>query len=280
MSFVHHFPPYPLSQYIEYLWGVQMPLPYKREKILPTGGIDMMINFGEPYRLINKEQERVIQHPKHSWIVGMTNEYIVSEATGTFTDMVGVRFKPGGAYAFFHFPVAELNHQLVEMDQIWGRFIHQARERLGALASLEARITLLQNLLLHRIGEKPAELELIQSAVSHLAQPHTFTIKNLSDHIGISQKHLITLFKKFVGLPPKGMARIFRFNAALQSIDPFHPVNWTEIAHHCHYHDQAHFNKDFAAFGGLTPSAYLEYRSQFLNPDPNQVDDIRFVPLG
>ncbi len=62
------------------------------------------------------------------------------------------------------------------------------------------------------ICEPPHGLDIVQYAIAEIAQRHgELSIRALSDHIGISQNHLGTQFKRLVGIPPKEMARFYRF---------------------------------------------------------------------
>ena len=94
-------------------------VPYKREKILPTGTIELMINFGSPHRLIDKRNETSFDLMQHSWVAGFQTEYLINEPVAE-TCMLGVRFKPGGAYPFFDFPIDELSNFVIDMELIWG----------------------------------------------------------------------------------------------------------------------------------------------------------------
>jgi AraC-like DNA-binding protein len=62
-----------------------------------------------------------------------------------------------------------------------------------------------------------------------------------------------------VGLPPKTMARILRFDRAVQRLRADHP-DFAQIAIDCGYYDQAHFNREFREFSGMTPSQFLARR--------------------
>lgn len=281
MSFTTYIPRFPLSEHIGFFWYNDEQLSYRREKILPTGTIDLIINFGSAYKQLDPFRLEEVQRQNRSWIVGLTKHHIVSESEGSDSHMIGVRFKPAGAYPFFDFPLSELADQIVEMDLIWGPFIHEVRERLLETLTLSGKFRVLEEVMLGRLSTGTDGLDVIQVAVTEISRPEAIlTIKELSESIGISQKHLINQFKRMVGLPPKSLGRILRFNSVLNSIDSTRPPNWTEIAHQCHYFDQAHFNKDFTAFTGLNPTSYLDFRRQFLGQHLQQGEDVHFVPIG
>jgi methylphosphotriester-DNA--protein-cysteine methyltransferase len=75
---------------------------------------------------------------------------------------------------------------------------------------------------------------------------------------GYSQKHIIHLFKKYVGITPKYFQRIFRFNQALHALHRAIPnqTNWSDI-YAIDYFDQAHFIKEFNHFTGASPHAFI-----------------------
>jgi AraC-like DNA-binding protein len=85
-------------------------------------------------------------------------------------------------------------------------------------------------------------------------------ILDLAREIGWSRKHLRTRFLEQVGLAPKTVARVMRFQGALQQIGAATRVNWAQLASDCGYADQAHFNRDFRDFAGNSPEAYLRAR--------------------
>ena len=280
MLYKMHIPQPPLAQFVECLWYVSGTTPYNREKVLPTKTIELMFNLGSPHRVYHKPDGDSFSLYKESWISGLHTEHILMEATAE-TNMLGVRFKPGGAYPFFDLPLAEIRNQIVDMDLIWGRAVDEIRQQLYEADTLAERFAILERMLLKRLKPNLYGLTAVQFAVDHLAQiDHGTTVKDLSHHLSMSQKHLISQFKKMVGLSPKQLARVFKFNHVLQSINPAEPVNWATIAHQCHYYDQAHFSKDFAAFSGFSPTAYLELRKSLWQEDLPQDDYINFVPVS
>jgi methylphosphotriester-DNA--protein-cysteine methyltransferase len=125
-------------------------------------------------------------------------------------------------------------------------------------------------MLMTRLNETNG-LGMVRFAIAEIARQHgAVPIRGLSDAIGVSQNHLSTQFKRIAGVPPKQLARSYRFAHILRSVDLEKTVDWTEIAHEARFYDQAHFNKDFAAFTGFSPTRYLELRRRLHEENPEQ----------
>ena len=67
-------------------------------------------------------------------------------------------------------------------------------------------------------------------------------------------------FREQLGVPPKTMARILRFQKAVRLLGTSTQLRWAEIALRCGYYDQAHFNRDFRDFAGASPGEFLAQR--------------------
>ena len=183
--------------------------------------------------------------------------------------MVGIRFRPGGAYPFFRFPISELSESVTELDLIWGRLVDEIREQLLEMESPEDRLLRLESFLLRQVQRALEPNRTIAFAVYQLQHsPQFLAIRELAGRIGITQKHLISQFEKIVGLRPKSFARICKFQKVVNLIERESQVEWASIAHECGYYDQAHFIKEFQNFSGLNPSAYLSQRGDYLNYIP------------
>jgi AraC-like DNA-binding protein len=180
--------------------------------------------------------------------------------------MVGVRFRPGGAYPFFRFPISELSESVTELDLIWGRLVDEIRDELQEVESPDERLLRLESFLLRQVQRSLEPNRLITFAVHQLQHsPQFLAIRDLASMIGITQKHLISQFEKVVGLRPKSFARVCKFQKVVNLIEQQNQIEWSAIALECGYYDQAHFIKEFHTFSGLNPSTYLTQRGDYVN---------------
>jgi AraC-like DNA-binding protein len=79
----------------------------------------------------------------------------------------------------------------------------------------------------------------------------------LSRELGYSPKHLISLFRDQVGIPPKLLARLVRFERVMGRLRPStatKDVCLADLAAIHGYSDQAHLARDVKHFTGLTAS--------------------------
>jgi len=262
-----HFPEPPLSQFVENIWLVEgFAADYTREKILPDGAIELILDLDtQPKTIFDDEGSERFRTVKKAWISGERTRYIVIGAERN-QSMVGIRFKPGGAYPFFHFPISELSESVTELDLIWGSLVDEIRDQLLEIKTPEERLRRLESFLLSQARRSLEGNRLISFAVQQLQNsPQFLAIRDLANMIGITQKHLISQFEKVVGLRPKSFARVCKFQKVVNLIEQQNHIEWVAIASDCGYYDQAHFIHEFQSFSGLNPSAYLRQRGEYLN---------------
>lgn len=274
MEWQVHLPKHPLlKQYIQCFWFVDMNVPFQREKILPTGTVEIILNFGDSFRLWENDG---FAQQKDAWLVGLQSHFLLNEPLGR-SRMMWIRFHAGGIYPFIPCDAHELHNQVLPLDIFWGNAVALLRESLHEAPNMGIRLAILESFLLERLREP--ENRYVHQAVQTLALSNgTYSIKGLANQIGISQKHLANRFKQVVGVTPKTLARIYRFQSVLSSINTQPAIDWADIALQCHYHDQAHFSKDFATFTGFSPSEYYSMMQPYLKD--SAIESTHFVPVG
>ena len=279
MTYISHIPSPPLNAYIDDLYYLDGPASYPRQKVLPVASSNLMINLGHPFEVYAPDAALPFTTCTDSWWVGIWNTYHTVEWPSKVM-FYGVHFKPGGAYPFLQLPLSEMNSQVVPLDAVWGREAGEIREQLQAARTVQAGFALLEQLLMARFCEAPYGLQIVQTAVVEIAQHHgALSIRGLSDQIGISQNHLGNQFKRFVGIPPKEVARFYRFANVLRSMDSTQAVDLTSIAYQTQFYDQSHFNRDFAAFSGYSPTEYLDVRRRVETENPEHARVLGTLPV-
>lgn len=136
MIYVGHIPRPPLCEFIELLWLFENVAPHPSERVLPTGSAEVVINLRDE---ADRRFDGVIAGPHSRFFVLDTSRPV---------SVIGVHFKPGGAFPFLALPVDELRNQHVSLRVLWGRQAAELRERLLAAETGQAKLLLLEHALL------------------------------------------------------------------------------------------------------------------------------------
>jgi AraC-like DNA-binding protein len=176
-----------------------------------------------------------------------------------------VHFKPGGAFPFFGVPADQLCNSQIPLDVLWGAGAVSLRERLMHTESVAQKFTAMEAALLRRLKQAEAPSPVVQFALHRFQNvPVHASVGQVAHESGLSERHLVRLFRKEVGLTPKTFSRIRRFRDVLKRLDGRQEIDWADVAFDCGFYDQAHFIHEFRAFCGLSPATYLRKRGEHL----------------
>lgn len=171
---------------------------------------------------------------------------------------IQVNFTPLGAHRFFGMPMHKLTGQMVPIDALGDRDLGELRERLGEEPLWPARFALLERFLGRRFAAvSAAGTPAGRAYQAILASGGRIPVSRLAGRLEWSRKHLAARFHEEIGLPPKQVARIARFDAACRLATAGGAQGWADVAAACGYADQAHLVREFRAFTGVTPAAWL-----------------------
>jgi len=194
-----------------------------------------------------------------SGVSGARTEPLVLD-TSTASRVIAVHFKPGGGFPFFG-PSADLRNQGVTLDLLWGRLATNVRDRLWEETAADRRFKVLEETLLARARGHFERHPAMRYALDSFERSNgKRRVADVIQRIGLSPRRFRDLFLSEVGVSPKTFCRIRRFNEVLKRIELDTSVDWSDVALSCGYFDQAHFNHDFRACAGMTPSEYLRDR--------------------
>jgi AraC-like DNA-binding protein len=268
----------PLAPHVRGYFGSDGFLPTAlRERHLPTASVALVVNFSSPHRLIERDASEM-SWGERAWVVGLQTRHRASEAVGT-RDFLAVTLTPTGAWRLLRTPMHALADRVVDLADIDPRFARRLLARVDRARGWEARLETLETTLMQRLDAEAASDPIVPRVLGRLsADIGKVDLGRLAAELGRSHRYLIAQFREQVGLPPKAMARLLRFNRAIAAINhkrrltylegrPYlegraqpeiaEPVRWSDLALACGYYDQAHFINEFRAFAGCSPAAFL-----------------------
>lgn len=168
-----------------------------------------------------------------------------------------VQFRATGAAAFFRVPLHELFEHSVSLDHFFSRQqTADIEEQLSAAADDAQRAALLDTFLLSQLRFPKQDL-LILNALQQIHHANgDINMKALAAANYLSQDAFEKRFRKVIGTTPKQMASIIRMRSVLEQTPAGRSL--TRVALDAGYFDQAHFNRSFRRFTGLTPTAFFQ----------------------
>lgn len=167
-----------------------------------------------------------------------------------------VEFLPGALAAATHIPQWELADRVLPLaltapglDGAFARLWRAAPDLDEFIAGVDA-------LLLSHLAGEDGFASLLTLACRREG------VQALAAETGYSPRHLSRLFRARTGMGPKVFARVVRVNRAAAALQAG-PCSLTRLAQDLGYFDQSHFDREFRAVCGVSPSAFRAGVSDF-----------------
>src|SRR5262249_12146793 len=240
-----HVPGPPLDECIERFWFCSDAPQHPRERILPSGTVELVINLSDDeIRIYDPANPDRCRRYPGAVVSGPYREFFLIDPL-QHASIIGVHFRPGRAIPVLGIPVNELADAHVDLESLWGRMAAELRERLCTAATPAKRFAVLEEGLLRRLrwppprhGAIPVALDALEQAVAAVK------VRDLAWRVGFSQRRFIQLFTAEVGMTPKLYGRVRRFQRARELVRTTTQPDWAAVAVACGYFDQSHLIRD------------------------------------
>jgi AraC-like DNA-binding protein len=229
---------------------------------LPCTFVPIIIDLDAGWTVAHREHTRTTPLRLDSFVAGITDGPVLVGHGGS-ARCLQVDLTPLGARRLVGMPMSELANRTVPIDDVFGRFGRELVQRVGDAPDWTARFALLDAAIRARLVDTaPVDAGVEWSLRRITASGGAVTISDMATELGWSHRRLIARYRDAVGLPPKLVARIVRFErlAALLAGDP--AADWAEAALTCGYFDQAHLAREVRELADITPT---ELRAHTVN---------------
>jgi AraC-like DNA-binding protein len=248
----------PLAGIVERVWDFEGRLAYRREQIFPNGTLELAIQLDTPHRPVDDPWGAPFPPV---CISGLQTGARTIEAPSQRCRVVGVRFKPLGAFALLGWPAPDLTDRDVDLNDIAGRTAVHLAEALDARTSGRERVRSAVEWLRAR-RTRAVDIDPVVRAVLEKLDVHQGdgAIARLEELGGRSRSRVARRFREHVGVAPKRYARLVRFHRALRLLGTAMAGtgrDLSDVALVAGFYDQAHMNAEFREHAGLTPGRYL-----------------------
>lgn len=255
MRYCEYRPSPQLRRTVECFWTLEVArdeVQCEPQRVVPDGCVEWIAHVDAPPHELGDDGARRAQPQR--FVVGQRLSPVVLESSAM--RCLGIRFHPAGAAAVMRAPLRSIAGRIVASDALLPLFDRELAARLDPDAPPSEWVRAAETVLTG--ARPPLPDELAEAASTAILRAHgRVSIDALAQELGVHRRSLERRFERHVGLAPKSLARIARFQRVFQcTLDA--RVAWADVALDCGYFDQAHLIRDFRELAGETPAALFE----------------------
>ena len=175
------------------------------------------------------------------------------------TTVAGVRFRPGAAPSVLGMPASELVDLDIGAEDVWGPYATVLGDALAGAGSAHDAAALLEKASAARLADAPGPDPLALAAVHGLVDPHARAVRSLASSLFISERQLRRRCEAAIGLAPKPLQRMLRFQRFLALAGTLEQpsAELARLAADGGYEDQPHLTRESMRLAGRPPKAVL-----------------------
>ena len=226
---------------------------FRQIKPAPTS-VPVLLAFRDPF-VVRMSGQAGGEAIRGGFVAGLCTGRVEIDSFGG-SSCVQIDLAPIAAHRLLGVPMGLLRDRVVGLEDILGAAAPRLIEQLALAPTWEARLARIEAFLEAHLTPDAGTPSVAAQGFAELTRAGgTTRITALSKQLQVSRKHLAHEFEREIGLPPKTVARLIRFNRALgraRSDD----ASWASIAATCGYADQAHLIREFIQFAGESPEQW------------------------
>ena len=189
MFYLTYAPGPPINEFVDYFWLFEGAQTARKERIVPSGTIELVINLrDDEIRIYDREQPE--QHRRFSGAVlsGTYSRIFVVDAM-QHESMLGVHFKPGGAFPFLGALASELRMLMLTWRTFGAGRLSSFGNVCARWASHRERFHVMEEVLTCRLGRSRKGHPAVPIALHVLGPAGTgASIRDVAREVGICQR--------------------------------------------------------------------------------------------
>jgi len=174
------------------------------------------------------------------------------------TGSIGIEFTTAGAYKFFSHSMYELANDLFSFGDCLGKEGSLLQKEIQELPDPYDKIGRVQEFLLLKLRTLQRTNDIVDYSIGLIAKSNGLVgVRDLERKTGYTKRYLDLLFRDHLGIAPKTLATIFRFQY-------FYKVagNQKQSIYDLYY-DESHFIKEFKRYTGFSPGKFASIKNEF-----------------
>lgn len=187
------------------------------------------------------------------------------ESTPNVLKFVDINFKINGFYDIFKMPPSALYNGVFEADLIIGPDIKLLQSQLDEAKCLTEKKNFVELFLIrHYIKNRHKNFKIetgFKIAEFIRYKNGNVRIQQIVSEFSVAERTLQRGLNNTLGLSPKELSKIVRFNKLLNFISNKKKINWSDIVSYFGYYDQTHFINEFKATTCFTPEVFMNNKN-------------------
>src|SRR5882757_1238664 len=244
--------------------------PSLKYRLFSDGNPGIVFHFGDPLKQTAAGESPVrlngfraaLPQPR-SFLYGQITHYNDWRSDGRL-DMLVVVLQPTGLSSLLRTSAHELNDSLIKLADLFGQEAigleeqvlkaHAARLDKPGFHPGHPAIRCVEQFLIKKVEASPEPDRFISGALQVMVDSRGLVrMEELLRKIPVTERQLERKFKTVVGMSPKKMADIMKFQYFLKLLQQHPDKNLSDVVYEGGYYDQAHLNNYFKKMVGLTP---------------------------
>ncbi|MCE7007443.1 helix-turn-helix domain-containing protein [Kibdelosporangium philippinense] len=235
---------------------------------LPSGAVTLIISLAEPIKMVGGPGGG---GQTQAAVGGLHLEPTLIQQD-RFQQGLHLELNPVGLRALLGIPATELTSDVIDLADLPVKWAGSLPDRLAAQPTWAARFTLLDAELSGTLCPVNLVAEVQWAWRQMMTGRGVRSVNDLADEVGWSRRHFTSRFAREVGLGPKQVSRLIRFEHSAALIRGGQSLAEAAVA--AGYYDQAHMTNEWRVFAGCTPATWVREELPFLqdlgDEDPAQ----------
>jgi AraC-like DNA-binding protein len=205
--------------------------------------------------LIHSPQSR----KTHSLLIGPKTKGVLSKMSGHGA-MIGIDFQPGAFFALTGIDLGKWKNQQLDASMEWPELPAPPPPPWNPL-SMHKWFESVEKLLVEksRTFESHHFTRISRLIQSIRESEDALDVESLCETVGISKRTLQRVLPSEVGLSPRDLLRVVRFQKAIQSMNGSKLENLAAFANESGFFDQPHMNKEFQKLVQANPALFKKF---------------------
>lgn len=237
-----------LKSYIRCFWGTQKP--YKKDGksknfnvlVIPDTCMDIIFNVNHTDNTVNS-----------GFCAINERAFISAEDANTAVSSFAIRFYPWGTALFSDEALNGSKNQYFDLEVHFDYLKKELEPLLLETDSFFERIKITEKILIKHKNQK-RQNDYVMNALYHMICSHgTSRVADICSYASVSSKHLERLFNEHIGISPKGLQSLIRYQMLWKDILQDENFNVLDAVYKYGYFDQAHLINDFKKYHLMSP---------------------------